>query len=62
MGPGVECKVCGANQVMPIPILSLMVESDEGTVGLPVALVCMACHTQSVHWAEWSIKGDDTDG
>lgn len=54
-GPGVVCKACGEVQVIPIPIFDLMVESDEteGVLGLPVALVCLACHAQTIHWAEW---------
>ena len=68
-GPGLPCKACHAEQVIPIPIFDLMVESAEaeGVVGLPVALVCLACHAQWVHWTEWlpqseAVQEDDGNG
>jgi hypothetical protein len=68
---GVLCKQCGQEHVIPIPIWDLTVESDEpGVLVVPVALVCLDCHAQSVYWAKWrsdwsSIQGRDreeTDG
>ena len=54
---GVVCKACHAEQVIPIPIWDLMAESEEkGVWGVPVAMVCMACHVQTICWAEWRLQ------